>query len=139
MAKSEQHDMREYQIHTEPLTTSGAATLAWIPIGQSGQVVRVAACITTAVTSADASISFELGGTALKSNGSAAALVLPTSGSTIGDCETIDLDVGGTGAKDNEALEAEDGDALAAGSVLEIISDGGGDAGAARFVITIRP
>ncbi len=139
MAKSEQHDMREYQTTVGPFTTSTAAVLAHIPIGQSGQVVRVAAAIKTAITSANANITFELKGTTLKTNGSTGTLVLPSSGSTIGDTETIDFDTVGTGSIDNEALEAEDGDAIAAGGVLEIITDGGGDAGAAFFTITIRP
>jgi len=131
MAKQAQRDMREYHIFTEPLTTSTGATIAYLPVPASGQIVKITAVESTAHTVGDTVITFELGTVA-----GSASLTIPFASSAIGRSHVIDLD---PTAGLNLALEADTSDLLAAGAVIEVISDGGCTAGAARFCFTIRP
>jgi len=134
MAFQEQHDLREYHITTSPLAVHTTGTIAHIPIPASGQVIRAIAACDTAGDS-DENITFELGGVALTSGGTTATMVCQNA-DVVGDIQTIEFD---PNAKTNLALEPADGDAIAAGGTLEIISGGAGTAGAYIFVITIRP
>ncbi len=135
MAKVELHDLNEYHLFTGALDVAGAAeTIAYIAIPQAGQVKRVSACIAVVQTTAPANITFEIKGLELEKGGATATLIIPSAGSTLGDVETIDFD---PAAAVNYGLEAEDGDAIAAGSVLAIVTDAGGAAGFANFMVTI--
>ncbi len=136
MAKVEQHDLREYHICTGALATSPGATIAHIPIPASGQVVRcVAACDTAG--DADQAITFELATAALLSGGATATMTL-LNADVVGDIQKIEFD---PLSKVNMAREAEDADAIdtSTPACLEIISAGGGAAGAYIFIVTISP
>ena len=131
MAKQEQHDMREYAIVTDNLNVATAA-MGFIPIPASGQVIR---CINTVIGVADTDITFQLANVNLLSGGATATLVLPTAGSAGGDIEVIEFD-----PLDpiNLALEGVDGEGLADGGTLELISDAAGT-GNVVFAIVIAP
>lgn len=135
MAIYEDHDLSEYYLHVAAVAVATAGTIAYVPIPAGGHVVSVKACITTVIATADSDLSFELGGDALEVDGSAAVLVLPFTGSAVGDCEVVTFDFEESA---NQALEAENGDELGDRSVLEIITDGDAATGGASFTITIR-
>ena len=132
MAKVELHQLSDYHLRTVSLdvaTTGG--TIAFIPIPQSGIVKRISACIEVAQTSTNALITFEVATTLLNSNGAAATLAIP-SNSVVGNVYTIEFD-----ATTSKVYEAENSDVLADGSVLEIITNAGGDDGFVSFTVTI--
>ena len=133
MAKQEQHDLREYILSTEPINV-GTGVLANMAIPVSGQVVRVLACMNTAISTADADITFQLSNVNLVSGGVTATLTLPTAASAAGDVEVIEFDPLN---KINLALEAVDGQPLTTGGTLEIIAAGGAT-GAVIFVVVIK-
>lgn len=129
MAKLEQHDLREYHIFTEPVVISGGATVLWVPIPQSGRLVRVRAIETVAVTVGAAVITFENNTVALSQ-----ALTIPLAAAAINRTTVQDF------SDEPQAwfAEAEDGDLVADSGFIEVIDDGGATAGTARFVFTIR-
>ena len=132
MAKVELHPLGDYHLRTGSLSLDTAGTIAFIAIPQSGIVKRVSACVQVAQGTADNDVTFEVGGVTLKLGASTAILTIPTAGSTAGDVETVQFD-----ASTSAVREAQDGDAIADGSVLEIITDGVGDTGFATFIVTI--
>jgi hypothetical protein len=131
MPKQEQHDLREYHIFTEPVTISSGATVLWIPIPQSGQLVRVRAIETTAITDALCTITFENDTVA-----SSDELIIPIAAAAVNRTTVLELSVSNPL---NYFYEAESGDLVAKSGFIEVVSDGGCTAGAARFVFTIRP
>lgn len=135
MAKQEQRDMREYAIFTHILSTTTAGTLAFIPIPRSGQVVRLMSCVNTPITTNPDVITLELSGVPLLKDGATAQLSITEVSSAVGDIAAMELD---PLEPLNLALEAVDGEALADGGTLEIISTGASGAGAATFAVVIR-
>lgn len=132
MAKVELHQLSDYHLRTGSLDiATNGGTIAYIPIPQSGIVKRISACIEVLQTSLNAFITFEVSGSKLKLNGVTATLNLPIGGS-VGNVHTIEFD-----APTSNVYEAEDGDALADGSVLEISTNASGDDGFASFTVTI--
>lgn len=136
MGKVEQHDLSEYHIYLPGLDVAAGSVMAHIPIPQSGQVKRVRLVMTTAMTTAASDITFELGGVAMTSGGTAATIVIGAT-DAVGICHTLEFD---PAALVNEALECVDGEqgiGASTKSVLEIITDNDGTAGVASFVVTI--
>ncbi len=134
MASYTDHDLSEYYLNVAAVSTTTAGTIHYIPIPAGGHVVRVAAAIVVVPTDVADVITFEIGGSDLEVSGAAAAMTLPTT-ATIGDTVVTTFDFE---ASANKVLEAEDDDALADGSVLEIITSGASTVGTASFTITIR-
>ncbi len=133
MAKVELHPLGDYHLRTGSLDIGTTAeTIAFIAIPQSGVVKRVSACVQVAQGTAPALITFEVGGVTLKLGGSTATLSIPSAASSPGNVEAIAFD-----GPSSAVNEAEDGDAIAAGSVLEIITDAAGADGFATFIVTI--
>lgn len=133
MAKVELHQLSDYQLRTGNLAFALiSGTIAHIAIPQSGIVKSVSACIQTVHISLPGLITFEVGGVTLKLGGTTATMTIPDAGSTVGDVHIIEFD-----ATTSTVFEAEDGDVILDGSVLEIISDGEGSQGEASFVVTV--
>ncbi len=133
MAKVELHQLSDYTLRTGSLDVGGiTGTIAYIAIPQSGIVKSVSACMQVVQINAPSLITFEVGGVTLKLGGTTATLSIPSVGSTVGDVHIIEFD-----ATTSTVYEAEDGDVILDGSVLEIISDMGGAQGFASFVVMV--
>ena len=96
--------------YTALITDISSSTVAinsvQIPIWASGQVVHVATCISTAITTGDAAITVSRNGTAI----TAAALTIANSSSAAGDIDSVDLADGAfTVKKGDNILIASDG------------------------------
>jgi len=132
MAKAELHPLSDYHLRTGSLdvaTTSG--TIAYIPIPQSGIVKHITACVQAVQTAQNAFITFFVANVQLQQNGVNVVLNISTS-NVIGDAVSIEFD-----HSTNKVYEAENGDVIADGSVLEIRTNAAGDDGFASFSVTI--
>ena len=136
MAKIERHDIREYTIGVLADVSNSASTFMWLPIPTAGQVVRVQACARENNLTLDTLVSFKLGTVQLVFGGATAELLLEGL-DAVGDVHSMEFDAF---AKQNYATQAEEGDVVASGSVLQLVSDGGTAANAEYyFTFTIRP
>ena len=91
---------------TSKITTISTAGSTFVPVPDGGTIIKILTSIKNAITSADAALSFEIGGTAVTGGG----ITVTQSGSTAGDVDTAEP----TAANRVE----EDG-------TIEIITDGG--------------
>jgi hypothetical protein len=132
MTKTDRHDAREYY-----LTASGVATAdvgsVWFVIPVAGYITQFAAGLEV-LSDGDPELTFFLGGVAMESGGSAAALTLPNT-DVVGSVDRIEFDRGNT----EYALEPENLDLVAAGGVFEVRTDGDGSTGNYSYVVSIRP
>lgn len=135
MAKVVAHDLREYSLFTGPLTVSDSGTLAFMPIPASGVILRVAAACNIE-PDASPDITFELNGFELQTAAGTTATIGLNNADLVGTVQTVEM---GPSDPANFANGIEDGDALAARAVLEIVSDGAGTAGSYGFMITVGP
>jgi hypothetical protein len=140
MPKVEHHDSGEYVLYIPYVdTTSSATTVAAIPIPQSGKIVSVHGTEREAHGADDTDITFEIGGTSCvfqQPGSSANVLTIATVGTLIGNSDVAEF---GNDDGANEAAMAEDGDLVAAGGLLEIITDAVGTGGRMSFAVVIRP
>jgi hypothetical protein len=126
-------DMREYQLTITGLATDGTGTIGYVAIPASGDLVKITAVL-TALSDADQTLTFEIGGNLIEQGGETVELVM-LNADVVGDIQVVELTANVT----TMLLEAQDGDAIAAGSVLEIIADAAGSGGTADVTLTIRP
>ena len=91
---------------TAKITNISASGSTFVPVPDGGTVIKIITSIKNAITSANAALSWEIGGTAITGGG----ITITQSGSAAGDVDTAEP----TAA--NEVLE--DG-------TIEMISDGG--------------
>ena len=132
------HGINEYILYTGRVDTAGtAATIACFPIPHSGRVVGLYAVEQIAQATANVDITFEIAevDTSFLQGGNTDLLTIGVAASAAGKVDVGEMNpVSGR----NSIAAAEDGDALAAGSVLEVVTDGVGDTGFASFAIVIR-
>jgi len=91
---------------TAKITNISASGSTFVPVPDGGKVIKIITSIKNAISSADAALSWEIGGTAITGGG----ITITQSGSAAGDVDTAEP----TAA--NEVLE--DG-------TIEMITDGG--------------
>ncbi len=137
MATSERlkEQLNRYFI-SQNCTLGTPGTIAHIPCPAGAAVVAAHATLDGAIATADAVITFELGGVTLKDDAATPAtrsMTITQSGSAAGDCHSVTFE------NANVALTVADNDVLAGGSVLEIIDAGASGAGTATFVIEFQP
>ena len=133
MATSVLRDISEYHIMVPgiALHTTSPATYVVSPV--SGNLVKVTA-VMTVLSDGDQAVTFEIGGNLVEQNGATATLTI-LNADVLGDVQVLDLTPNAT----TFLKAAEDGDAIADGSVIEVLTDAGGSAGAVDFTFTIRP
>jgi hypothetical protein len=138
MALAIKPDLAEYHLSVAQVTvTQIAETLVWVPIPQSGYITRIVAQATDIALNLATDITFELDGVLLKSDGATAAITLLAADVT-GDSHVVEIDRPSAGGN-LVALEAEHGDVITDGCVLEIIGDGETTADSVySFIITVR-
>ena len=131
------HDLREYHMFVTEVDIGVAGTILYFPIPISGRVVKCTMATSGLSIGSDNTSTFELGGVTIMMQAAAASLVMPVATSSAGVSDVLHFDRNNASGL---ALEAEDGDLVAAGSVLEIVSDGGGINGRlTNIMVTIRP
>jgi hypothetical protein len=130
MPKQERYDLREYLITTAPIACSSAATVGWIPVPRSGQLVKVMVQETVAVTTAPAVITFENDTVACSHT-----LSVSDTSAAINRITTQDLS---PDSSLNFFYEPESGDLVAKSGLIEIVSAGANGAGTFVFIFTIR-
>ena len=101
---------------TAKITTISTAGSTFVPVPDGGTIIKILTSIKNAITTADAALSFEIGGTAVTGGG----ITVTQSGSAAGDVDTAEP----TAANRVE----EDG-------TIEIITDGASDT-ASECVVT---
>ena len=101
---------------TSKITDISSAGSTFVPVPDGGEIIKIFTCIKNAISSANAALSFELGGTAVTGGG----ITVTQSGSAAGDVDT---------AEPTAANRVEEG-----GSI-EMITDGGSST-ACECVIT---
>ena len=91
---------------TSKITNISAAGSTFVPVPDGGKVIKIITSIKNAISSANAALTWEIGGTAMTGS----AITVTQSGSAAGDVDT------------SEPTAAND---VAEGGTIEIISDGG--------------
>ena len=101
---------------TAKITDISTAGSTFVAVPDGGKIVKILTSIKNAITTADAALSFEIGGTAVTGG----AITVTQSGSAAGDVDT---------ATPTAANRVEEGEAI------EMITDGG-STGTAKLVVT---
>ena len=91
---------------TSKITNISASGSTFVPVPDGGKVIKIITSIKNAISSANAALTWEIGGTAMTGS----AITVTQSGSAAGDVDT------------SEPTAAND---VAEGGTLEMISDGG--------------
>ena len=91
---------------TSKITNISAAGSTFVPVPDGGKVIKIITSIKNAISSANAALTWEIGGTAMTGS----AITITQSGSAAGDVDT------------SEPTAAND---VAEGGTIEMISDGG--------------
>ena len=91
---------------TAKITNISAAGSTFVPVPDGGKVIKIITSIANAISSANAALTWEIGGTAMTGS----AITVTQSGSAAGDVDT------------SEPTAAND---VAEGGTIEMISDGG--------------
>ena len=91
---------------TSKITNISTAGSTFVPVPDGGRIIKIFTSIKNAITTADAALSFEIGGTAVTGGG----ITVTQSGSAAGDVDT---------AEPTAANTVNEGDAI------EMITDGG--------------
>tara|TARA_R110002012_G_scaffold240116_1_gene414239 strand:- start:9 stop:356 length:348 start_codon:yes stop_codon:yes gene_type:complete len=91
---------------TSKITNISAAGSTFVPVPDGGKVIKIITSIKNAISSANAALTWEIGGTAMTGS----AITVTQSGSAAGDVDT------------SEPTAAND---VAEGGTIEMISDGG--------------
>ena len=107
--------LNDYFLHAEIADISTASS-TFVPVPDSGKIIKIITALQGAISGGDAAISFEIGGTAVTGGG----ITVANSGSAAGDVDTA------TPTAANEV--AEDG-------TIEMITDGG-STGAKKLLVT---
>lgn len=93
---------------TVQLADISTASSAWVVPGFRGQIKKIHSVINGAITSGDAAITVEIGGTVV----TGAALTIANASSAAGDVDSVDVAIGSTNRFD-------------VGDAIEVITDGG--------------
>ena len=101
---------------TAKITDISTAGSTFVAVPDGGKIVKILTSIKNAITTADAALTFEIGGTAMTNS----AITVANSGSAAGDVDT---------SEPSAANRVEEG-----GSI-EMITDGG-STGTAKLVVT---
>lgn len=101
---------------TAKVTNISTAGSTFVAVPDGGRIVKILTSIKNAITTADAAITFEIGGTAVTNAG----ITITQSGSAAGDVDS---------SNPTAANSVEEGDAI------EIISDGGSST-ACEMIVT---
>jgi len=107
--------LNDYFLHAEIADISTASS-TFVPVPDSGKIIKIITALQGAISGGDAAISFEIGGTAVTGGG----ITVANSGSAAGDIDT---------AEPTAANQVEEG-----GSI-EMITDGG-STGAKKLNVT---
>ena len=107
--------LNDYFLHAEIADVSTASS-TFVPVPDSGKIIKIITSLQGAISGANAAISFEIGGTAVTGGG----ITVAHSGSAAGDVDTAEP----TAANDVQ----EDG-------TIEMITDGG-STGAKKLNVT---
>lgn len=107
--------LNDYFLHAEIADISTASS-TFVPVPDSGKIIKIITALQGAISGGDAAISFEIGGTAVTGGG----ITVANSGSAAGDVDTAEP----TAANQVE----EDG-------TIEMITDGG-STGAKKLNVT---
>ena len=107
--------LNDYFLHAEIADISTASS-TFVPVPDSGKIIKIITALQGAISGGDAAISFEIGGTAVTGGG----ITVANSGSAAGDVDT---------AEPTAANQVEEG-----GSI-EMITDGG-STGAKKLNVT---
>jgi len=91
---------------TSKITNISASGSTFVPVPDGGKVIKIITSIKNAISSANAALTWEIGGTAMTGS----AITITQSGSAAGDVDT------------SEPTAAND---VAEGGTIEMISDGG--------------
>ena len=91
---------------TSKITNISASGSTFVPVPDGGKVIKIITSIKNAISSANAALTWEIGGTAMTSS----AITVTQSGSAAGDVDT------------SEPTAAND---VPEGGTIEMISDGG--------------
>ena len=91
---------------TSKITNISASGSTFVPVPDRGKVIKIITSIKNAISSANAALTWEIGGTAMTGS----AITVTQSGSAAGDVDT------------SEPTAAND---VAEGGTIEMISDGG--------------
>jgi hypothetical protein len=91
---------------TSKITNISASGSTFVPVPDGGKVIKIITSIKNAISSANAALTWEIGGTAMTGS----AITVTQSGSAAGDVDT------------SEPTAAND---VAEGGTIEMISDGG--------------
>jgi len=101
---------------TAKVTDISTAGSSFVAVPDGGKIIKILTSIKNAITTADAAITFEIGGTAVTGG----AITITQSGSAAGDVDS---------SEPTAANSVEEGDAI------EIISDGGSST-ACEMIVT---
>ena len=101
---------------TSKITNISSAGSTFVPVPDGGRIIKIFTSIKNAITTANAALSFEIGGTAVTGGG----ITVTQSGSAAGDVDT---------AEPTAANTVNEGDAI------EMITDGG-STGTAKLLVT---
>ena len=107
--------LNDYFLHAEIADISTASS-TFVPVPDSGKIIKIITALQGAISGGDAAISFEIGGTAVTGGG----ITVANSGSAAGDVDS---------SEPTAANSVEEGDAI------EMITDGS-SATACEAVIT---
>ena len=91
---------------TSKITTISTAGSTFIPVPDGGSIIKIFTSIKNAISSANAALTFEIGGTAMTGS----AITVTQSGSAAGDVDTA---------------EPTDLNTVSEGGTIEMITDGG--------------
>jgi hypothetical protein len=91
---------------TSKITDISTAGSTFVPVPDDGRIIKIFTSIKNAITTADAALSFEIGGTAVTGGG----ITVTQSGSAAGDVDTAET------TAENSVNE---------GQAIEMITDGG--------------
>ena len=106
--------LNDYFLHAA-IADAGTASSTFVPVPDGGKIIKIITALQGALTSANAGISFEIGGTAVTGGG----ITVAYSGSAVGDVDTA------------EPTAAND---VAEGGTIEIITDGASTNAAVLYV-----
>lgn len=113
-------------------TAADPDTKVIFPCPRSGSVHRLYVTLLSAHAGSDTDLTFEIGGNAIPNS----TLTIPSASSAIGRTHVIEFP---TGISQCDILEAEDGDLIAVGSCLEVVSDEvGTDGCTANILLVVR-
>jgi hypothetical protein len=107
--------LNDYFLHAEIADVSTASS-TFVPVPDSGKIIKIITALQGAISGGDAAISFEIGGTAVTGGG----ITVANSGSAAGDVDT---------AEPTAANQVEEG------GTIEMITDGG-STGANKLNVT---